>query len=44
VCGYYTQVEPPTPGVWPLVIDDGTYWESPVCTGLFEATNPTRAE
>ncbi len=25
VCGYYTQAEPPTPGVWPAIIDEKTF-------------------
>jgi hypothetical protein len=34
VCGYYTQTEPPTPGVWPAVIDETTFWRAQAALGF----------
>jgi DNA invertase Pin-like site-specific DNA recombinase len=45
VCGYYTQTEPPTPGVWPVLIDETTYWRAHAALGFSKRqTRPARSE
>jgi recombinase-like zinc beta ribbon protein len=45
VCGYYTQTEPPTPGVWPAVIDETTYWRAQSALGCSKRqTRPACSE
>jgi hypothetical protein len=45
VCGYYTQTEPPTPGVWPVVIDESTYWRAQSALGFCRRqSRPARSE
>ena len=45
VCGYYTQVEPPTPGVWPAVIDETSYWRAQSALGFSKRQiRPARSE
>ena len=45
VCGYYTQADPPTPGVWPVVIDEMTYWRAQAALGFSkQQTRPARSE
>jgi DNA invertase Pin-like site-specific DNA recombinase len=45
VCGYYTQAGRPTPGVWPSVIDETTYWRAQAALGFSKRqTRPARSE
>lgn len=45
VCGYFTQTEPPIPGVWPVVIDETTYWRAQAALGFSKRqTRPARSE
>jgi len=45
VCGYYSQAEPPTPGVWPAVVDETTYWRAQSALGFSRRqTRPARSE
>ena len=45
VCGFYSQNEPPTPGVWPVVIDETTYWRAQAALRFSKRqTRPARSE
>ena len=45
VSGYYTQTEPPTPGVWPAVVDETTFLRAQAALGFSkQQTRPARSE